>query len=99
MAVRERELIAESRQIHAGLQAELDGLVDDVQRRSAAAKDDSSQVASTGRIVVLIIGIVGAVGALLAAGYFIMRSQAGVAPTALRNPGEPVSVRRDSSAG
>ena len=75
MAVRERELIAESRQIHAGLQAELDGLVDDVQRRSAAAKDDSSQVASTGRIVVLIIGIVGAVGALLAAGYFVMRGR------------------------
>lgn len=75
MAVRERELIAENATILAGLQAEIDALVEDVLTGSSARKDDSGGAASTWRIVVLIIGIVGVVGTLLATGYFAFRGR------------------------
>ena len=75
MAVREREMIAEAHKTLTVLQAELDGLVDDVQNASTTAKDDSGQVASTGRIIMLVIGIVGVVLTLAAAGFFAFRTQ------------------------
>ena len=75
LAVRERELIAVNGQILAELQLELDGLVAEVQQSSAASKDESAQKASTGRIIVLVVGIVGVVLALLSAGYFAIRGR------------------------
>ena len=75
MAVRERQLIAETDQILAGLQAEIDALVDDVQQTSTARKDDSDQTASAGRMVMLIIGIVGVVIVVLGTGIAMFRRQ------------------------
>ena len=75
MAVRERELIAEAHDTLTVLQAELDGLVDDVQNASTAAKDDSAQAASAGRIIMLVIGIVGVVLTLATAGFFVLRAR------------------------
>ena len=60
-AVKERELIAESDQILAGLQGEIGALVTDIQENSATAKDDAAEEASTGRMIMLIAGIVGVV--------------------------------------
>ena len=75
MAVRERQLIAESDRILAGLQAETDALFDDVQQTSATRKADSDQTASTGRMVMLIVGIVGVVIVVLGAGIAMFRRQ------------------------
>lgn len=77
MAVRERDLIAESNRILAGLQAEIDALVNDVQQTSAARKADSDQTASAGRMVMLIVGIVGVVIVVVGAGMAMFRRQGG----------------------
>ena len=73
MAVRERDLIAESDRTLASLQAEIDALVNDVQQTSAARKADSDQTASTGRMVMLIVGIVGVVIVVLGASIAMFR--------------------------
>ena len=75
MAVRERQLISETDLILSGLQAEIDALVDDVQQKSAARKADSDQTASTGGLVMLIVGIVGLVIAVLGVGIAMFRRQ------------------------
>ena len=77
MAVQERDLIAESDRILAGLQAEIDALVNDVQQTSTDRKADSDQTASTGRMVMLIVGIVGVVIVVLGAGIAMFRRQGG----------------------
>ena len=70
---RERKLIGANRQILAGLQAEVDGLVAEVEQNSAAVSAGYEQAATNGRIIILVIGIVGIVGTLLVAGYNSMR--------------------------
>ncbi len=69
MVARERQLIQANRQILAGLQGEVDGLVEEVKQSSAAAAGRYGQAVSNGRIIILVIAIVGIVGTLLVAGY------------------------------
>ncbi len=73
MVARERQLIGANRQILAGLQEEVDGLVAEVRQSSAA--ESYSQAVSSGRTIILVIAIVGIVGTLLFAGYFGFRAQ------------------------
>ena len=77
MVARERKLIGANRQILAGLQGELDGLVAEVSQSSAAASDRYRQAASNGRIIILVIAVVGIVGTLLVAGYNSLRGSPG----------------------
>ena len=74
MFARERELIAANERILDGLQTEIDALVQDVERDYTASKAAAAQGGSTGRMIMLIVGIAGAVGMLLAAGYFAFRT-------------------------
>ena len=74
MAARERELIEANRQILAGLQWEVDGLVADVRQSSGNAADEYDEASSSGRIIVLVISIGGVVGTVLVAGYFAFKS-------------------------
>ena len=78
MVARERQLIAANRRILAGLQGEVDGLVAAVQQSSAAAAGRYGQAASNGRIIILVIAIVGIVGTLLVAGYSGFKSRRGI---------------------
>ena len=78
MVARERQLIAANRQILAGLQGEVDGLVAEVQQSSAAAAGRYGQAVSNGRIIILVIAIVGIVGTLLVAGYSGFKSRRGI---------------------
>ena len=78
MVARERQLIAANRQVLAGLQGEVDGLVAEVQQSSAAAADRYGQAVSNGRIIILVIAIVGIVGMLLVAGYSGFKSRRGI---------------------
>ena len=78
MVARERQLIAANRQVLAGLQGEVDGLVAAVQQSSAAAAGRYGQAASNGRIIILVIAIVGIVGTLLVAGYSGFKSRRGI---------------------
>ena len=73
MVARERKLIGANRQILAGLQGELDDLILGVEQSSAAAGDRYAQAASNGRIIILLIAIVGIAGTLLVAGYNSVR--------------------------
>ena len=73
MVARERKMIGASRQILAGLQGEVDGLVAEVSQSSADASDRYGQAASNGRIIILVIAVVGIVGTLLVAGYNSLR--------------------------
>ena len=73
MVARERRLIGANRQILAGLQAEVDGLVAEVSQNSEAAAGRYGQAASNGRIIILVIAIVGVIGTLLVAGYHGVR--------------------------
>ena len=73
MVARENKLIGANRQIMSGLQEEVDGLVAEVGQSSEAASARYEQAASSGRIMILVIAIIGIVGALLAAGYSSVR--------------------------
>ena len=73
MVARERKQIGANTQILAGLQGEVDGLVAEVRQSSAAASARYEQAASNGRIIILVIAIVGIVGALLVGGYHTVR--------------------------
>ena len=73
MVARERKLIGANRQILAGLQGEVDGLVAEVKQSLAAASARYGQAASNGRIIILVIAVVGIVGTLLVAGYNSVR--------------------------
>ena len=75
MVARERQLIGANRQILAGLQGEVDGLVAAVQQSSAAAAGRYGQAVSNGRIIILVIAIVGIVGTLLVAGFSGLQSR------------------------
>lgn len=69
LAVGERELIAANEQIVDGLNTEIDALVQAVGSDYSASLEDSDQAASTGRLIMLIVGIAGAVVTVLGAGY------------------------------
>lgn len=69
LAVGERELIAANERIVDSLNAEIDALVQAVEGDYTYLQKDSDQTASTGKMIVLIIGIVGAVVTLLGAVY------------------------------
>lgn len=69
LVVSERALIAANEQIVDGLNADIEALVQAVWVDSASLQEDSDQSASTGRMIMLIIGIVGAVVTVLGAGY------------------------------
>ena len=69
MVARERQLIGANRQILAGLQGEVDGLVTEVSQGSAAGSDRYGQAVSNGRTIILVIAVVGIVGTLLVSGY------------------------------
>ncbi len=73
MAIEEQELIASNAGILDNLQAEIDALVQDIQRDYDASKEDSMQAASTGRAIVLTTGIVGLATILMIGGYFAYR--------------------------
>ena len=73
MVARERELIGANGQILAGLQGEVDVLVAEVGQTMAAASSSYGQTASNGRIIILVVTIVGIVGTLLLAGYKSVR--------------------------
>ncbi|MDE2994985.1 MAG: ABC transporter substrate-binding protein [Chloroflexota bacterium] len=73
MVARERQLIGANRQILAGLQGEVDGLVAEVRQSLAATSARYGQAASNGRIIILVIAVVGIVGTLLVAGYNSVR--------------------------
>ena len=65
----ERKLIGANNRILAGLQGQVDGLVADVRQNSADESAQYSQAASNGRIIILVIAVVGIVGTLLSVGY------------------------------
>ena len=77
MVARERKLIGANRQILAGLQGEVDGLAAAVKQNVAAASARYGQTASNGRIILLVIAIVGIVGTLLVAAYSSTRGSPG----------------------
>lgn len=67
MAVAERELIAANQQILERLGAEIDGLVQEIQRNAASEADQSDQATSTAGAILLGIVIVGLIATLAAA--------------------------------
>ncbi|MXZ90383.1 MAG: hypothetical protein F4W95_07150 [Chloroflexi bacterium] len=73
MVARERKLIGANRQILAGLQEEVDELVSEVRQNVTAASARYEQAATNGRIIILVIAVIGIVGTLLMAGYNSMR--------------------------
>ncbi|MCY4088018.1 MAG: hypothetical protein OXG37_14330 [Actinomycetia bacterium] len=74
MVAQERKLIGANRQIMAGLQGEVDGLVAEARQSLTAASARYGQAASNGRITILVIAVIGIVGTLLVAGYNSVRS-------------------------
>ena len=72
---RERKLTGANSQILAGLQGQVDGLVAEVGRNSATESARYSQAASNGRIIILVIALVGIVGTLLATAYYSTRDR------------------------
>ena len=77
MVARERKLIGANRQILAGLQGEVDSLVAEVRQSLEDASARYEQAASNGRIIILLIAVVGVVGTLLVAGYSSVRRSPG----------------------
>ena len=75
MVARERQLMQANRQYLAGLHGEVEGLVAEVKQSSAAAADRYGRAASDGRIIIVVIAMVGVVGTLLVIGYSIFKSQ------------------------
>ena len=100
MVAQERELIEANRQILAGLQWEVDGLVAEVKQSSAAVADRHGQAVSNGRIAILVIAIVGVVGTLLVSGYAGFKSQRRISATlAVSSLGVLVIVIASAVAG
>ena len=73
MVARERKLIGSNSQILVGLQGEVDGLVSEVRQNSVASSAGYGQAATNGRIIILLISLVGIVGTVLVAGYYSLR--------------------------
>ena len=81
MVARERKLVGNTVQILSGLQGEVDSLVAEVGQSSADASARYEQAASNGRVIILVIAVVGIVGTLLVAGYNSVRRSPGEAST------------------
>ena len=75
MAVVEQQLISSSDQVLAILDAEIAGLVEDVNRSIVASAEQSEQAAADGQTTVLVVGIVGIVVTVLVAGYLGSRKR------------------------
>ena len=75
MALREQQLIASSEQHLAAIEAEIAGLVEDVNRSIVFSAEQSEQAAADGQTTVLIVGIVGIVLTLVVVGYLGSRSR------------------------
>ncbi len=73
MVARERKLIGANRPILEGLQGEVDDLVEEVSQSLETASARYGEAASNGRMILLIIAVVGIVGTLLVAGYNSVR--------------------------
>ena len=99
MVAGERQLIQANRQILAGLQWEVDGLVAEVKQRSAAEAGRYGQAVSNGRIIILVIAIVGIVGTLLVAGYSGFKSRRIYASLAVNSLGALVIIIASVVAG
>ena len=99
MVDRERQLIQANRQILAGLQGEVDGLVAEVKQSSAAAAGRYGQAVSNGRIFILVIAIVGIVGTLLVAGYSGFKSRRISASLAVSSLGALAIIIASAVAG
>lgn len=81
MVARERKLIGDTGQILSGLQGEVDGLVAEAGQSAADASARYEQAASNGRVIILVIAVVGIVGTLLVAGFNSVRRSPGEALT------------------
>ena len=77
LAAAEQQQIADHRQIHAALLHETDALSAETQLRAHANANAMTQTAATARIILIIIGAVGIIGTLAAAGYFAARTGRG----------------------
>lgn len=64
-AVIERDLIAINHQAQAGLDAEIDGLVEEIKHSAAVSADESGQAASTAQAVLIGIAIAGIIAVLV----------------------------------
>ena len=69
MALVEQRLISSSDQILATLEAEIAGLVEDVNRSIVSAAEQSEQAAADGQTTVLVVGVIGILVVALVAGY------------------------------
>ena len=74
MAAAEQQQIANNRQILTALLHETDALAAATQLRTDATAAAMMQTAATARIILIIIGAIGIIGALAAAGYFAARA-------------------------
>ena len=77
MALVEEQLISSSDQILVTLEAEIAGLVEDVNRSIVSAAEQSEQEAADGQTTVLVVGVIGILVTLLVAGYLAFRSRKG----------------------
>jgi hypothetical protein len=75
MALVEQRLISSSDQILATLEAEIAGLVEDVNRSIVSAAERSEQAAADGQTTVLVVGVIGILAILLAAAFLGSRKR------------------------
>ncbi len=75
MAVVEQRLISSSQGVLAALDAEIAGLVEDVNRSIVSSAERSEQAATEGQTTVLVTGIIGVLLVVLVAGYLGSRKQ------------------------
>ena len=75
MAVVEQRLISSSQGVLAALDAEIAGLVEDVNRSIVSSAERSEQAATEGQTTVLVTGIIGVLVVLLVAGYLGSRNR------------------------
>ena len=75
MALTEQRLISSSEQVLGALEAEIAGLVEEVNRNIVSSATQSEQAAADGQTTVLVVGIVGIVLILLVAGYLGSRNR------------------------
>ena len=75
MALDEQRLISSGDQVLATLEAEIAGLVEDVNRSIVAAAEQSEQAAADGQTTVLVVGAIGIVVTVLVAGYLGTRKR------------------------
>lgn len=75
MALDEQRLISSSDRVLAALDAEIAGLVEDVNRSIVSAAERSEQAAADGQTTVLVVGVIGILLTILVAGYLGSRKR------------------------